>query len=181
MLLQGIYHSILTLHNNHYAPLIKCNFHSSLSALVWMSDCHQLSSLILKTNYASYNTACGPFPRRESSKVQIPLSSNKNNIWVISSTLIQTWLTENVGQLKEALGQMRQNITFCQEISFFLIKCQAEGHQELPDCVKLNQFYVAAQTLVKRKPRAALYFSQPSPVDAPHINFKFKLIHQPHP
>lgn len=119
MLLQGIYHSILTLHNNHYALLIKCNFHSSLSALVWMSDCHQLSSLILKTNYASYNTACGPFPRRESSKVQIPLSSNKNNIWVISSTLIQTWLTENVGQLKEALGQMRQNITFCQEISFF--------------------------------------------------------------
>lgn len=88
---------------------------------------------------------------------------------------------ENVGQLKEALGQMRQNITFLSGNLLFLIKCQAEGHQELPDCVKLNQFYVAAQMLVKRKPQAALYFSRPSPVDAPHINFKFKLIHQPHP
>lgn len=74
---------------------------------------------------------------------------------------------------------MSRTITFCQEISFF-IKCQAEGQQDLPDCVKLNQSSVAPQMLVKRKPRAALYFSWPSPVDAPHINFKFKLIHEPH-
>lgn len=73
---------------------------------------------------------------------------------------------------------MSRNITFCQEISFF-IKCQAEGQKEVPDTVKLNQSPVAPQMLVKRKLRVALYFSWPSP--APHINFKFKLIHKPHP
>lgn len=74
---------------------------------------------------------------------------------------------------------MSPNIIFCQEM-FFFIKCQAEGQQEVPDCVKLNQSSVASQMLVKRKPQSP-HFSWPSPVVAPHINFKFKLIHKPHP